>query len=50
MGNGVLHLSWLFNVFPNPITSDLVKKEMFSDSLVDPVETCTALQWALNGL
>lgn len=50
MGNDVLHLSWSFNVFPNPIISDSVKKEAFFDSLVDPVETRTAFQCLLHRL
>lgn len=49
-GNSVLHLSWLFNVFPNPIISDFVKQETFSEGLVDPLVTWAAVQWDLHRL
>ena len=48
--NGVLHLSWLFNVFPNPIISHFVKQEMFSEGLVDPLEARAAVQQDLHRL
>lgn len=34
-GNGVLHLSWFFNVFPDAIIADFVKQETFCEGLVD---------------